>query len=254
MKGFLIIRESLFCFLPWSKKIKRMETGFGIKSWAEDDRPYEKLLGKGARALSDSELLAIFIKSGTKKLTAVDAAKQLLAPVENNIDILGKLSVQQIVNKKIPGIGKVKALNIVAALELGKRRRDNVPQELSRITSSKSAFDILIQELENVYTEEFWILLLDRSNKVIKKINVSKGGISGTVADPRVIFRLAVEHHACGIILCHNHPSGNLSPSNEDKVLTKKFIEAGSVLDIKVFDHIIIAGNSYLSFADEGLL
>lgn len=231
-----------------------METGFGIKSWAEGDRPYEKLLNQGARALSDSELIAIFVKSGTKKSSAVDSAKKLLASVENSLDELGRLSVQQIVNKKVPGIGKIKALNIVAALELGRRRRELNSDQKAVIRSSQNAYELLLKELENVYVEEFWVMLLDRGNKVLRVVNVSKGGITGTVADQRVIFRLAVEHHATGIILCHNHPSGNTQPSAQDKSLTDAFAKAGAALDIKVLDHIIVGHKSYFSFADEGLL
>lgn len=232
-----------------------MEDNKGIKSWAESDRPYEKLLDKGARALSDSELLAIFIKSGTKNMTALDAAKKLLSASGNKLDELGQMTAQQIVNKKIPGIGKVKALNIVAALELGRRRREETAlQKRSQITSSNQAFQHLIGFMENLATEEFWVLLLDRSNKIIRSALISKGGISGTVVDKRVVFKMAIEHNACGIIMSHNHPSGNLKPSKEDIKLTEEFVKAGSFMDIPILDHLIIAGNSYFSFADEGYI
>ncbi len=228
----------------------------GIKAWAEEDRPREKLLRKGARELSDSELLAIFIRTGSQKRTAVDVARDLLQSVNNNLEALGKLSVQQMTKKKILGLGTVKATTIVAALELGRRRRDT--EELGckkrKIISSKDAYDVLITSLEYLPVEEFWILLTDRSNQVIEKINVSKGGIAGTVADAKVIFKFALEHSASGIILCHNHPSGNRQPSQADRDLTNSLAAGGKHLDIKVLDHLIIAGSGYFSFADEGLL
>lgn len=231
-----------------------MDVNTGIKAWSEDDRPREKLLKKGCRELTDTELLAIIISTGTIKRTAVDVARELLQSANNDLDVLGKLNVQQIVKKKIAGLGNVKAINIVAALELGRRRRfqDEASSGKRKITASLDAFQELITDLEYKTLEEFWILLLDRANQVIEKINVSKGGISGTVVDPKVIFRHAIDHAACGIILCHNHPSGNLQPSQADRDLTRKLKEGGKHLEINVHDHIIIAGNKYVSFADEG--
>lgn len=231
-----------------------METNTGIKAWAEEDRPREKLLKKGARELSDSELLAIFIRTGSKKRTAVDVARELLQSANNDLDALGKLTVQQMLKKKILGLGCVKATTIVAALELGRRRRviDEQGAKKKKVITSNDAYDILIGDLEYKTIEEFWILLLDRANQVIEKINISKGGISGTVADAKIIFRHALDHGACGIILCHNHPSGNTQPSQADLDLTRNIKAGGKHLDINVHDHIIIAGTKYSSFADEG--
>lgn len=233
-----------------------METNTGIKAWAEEDRPREKLVKKGARELSDSELLAIFIRTGSRNKTAVDVARELLQSANNDLDALGKLSVQQMLKKKISGLGSVKATTIVAALELGRRRRENelgAPKR-KKILSSNDAFEILIQELEYKQVEEFWILLLDRANNVMEKICISIGGISGTVADAKIIFRHALDHSASGIILCHNHPSGNTQPSQADRDLTKNIVAGGKHLDINIHDHIIIAGSKYTSFADEGWL
>jgi DNA repair protein RadC len=227
----------------------------GIKSWAEEDRPREKLVTKGCRALSDTELLAIFIRTGTPKKSAIDVSRELLLAAQNSLDNLGKMSVAQMVKLKISGLGKVKATTIVAALELGRRRRETSAQApIKKITSSKDAYHALVADLEFLLVEEFWILLLDRSNQIIKKINISKGGISGTVADAKVIFKYAIEHSASGIVLCHNHPSGNLQPSQADRDITKSMKAGGLNLDITVHDHIIIAGNAYLSFADEGYM
>lgn len=231
-----------------------METNTGIKAWAEEDRPREKMLRKGVRELSDSELLAIFIRTGSRNKTAVDVARELLQSTNNDLEALGKLNVNQMVNKKISGLGRVKATTIVAALELGRRRRDieeSAPKR-KKILSSRDAFDILIVELEYKNVEEFWILLLDRANNVLEKICISKGGITGTVADAKIIFKHALDYGACGIVLCHNHPSGNTQPSQADRDLTKNIVAGGKHLDINIHDHIIIAGRSYTSFADEG--
>jgi len=228
---------------------------YGIKSWAEEDRPREKLITKGSRALSDTELLAIFIRTGTQKKTAIDVSRELLQAAQNNLNILGKMSVQQMIKLNINGLGVVKATTIVAALELGRRRRE-VAENIThkKIITSKDAYHALITDLEFLQVEEFWILLLDRSNQIIKKINISKGGITGTVADTKIIFKHAIENSASGIILCHNHPSGNVQPSQADRDLTKNIKAGGIHLEIAVLDHIIIAGSNYLSFADEGYL
>ena len=233
-----------------------MENNVGIKAWAEEDRPREKLLRKGPRELSDSELLAIFIRTGSRKKTAVDVGRELLQSVNNDLEALGKLNVQQIVKKKISGLGSVKAITIVAALELGRRRRETEQSssKKKKIISSKDAYDVLINDMEYLQIEEFWILLTDRANQVIEKVNISKGGISGTVADAKIIFKFALDHGACGIILCHNHPSGNRQPSQADRDLTNSLAAGGKHLGINILDHLIIAGNSYLSFADEGFL
>jgi len=223
-----------------------------IKSWSPEDRPREKLLLKGTSALSDAELIAILIGSGTAKLSAVDVAKKVLAHVENNLDSLAKLSVKELMKAK--GIGEAKAITIVAALELGRRRKDQSPEEKPKIESSKNAFDLIQGELIDLPHEEFWVILLNRANRLIKKKRISEGGVSGTVADPKIIFKFAVEELASGIIVAHNHPSGNLKPSDSDIILTKKLKEAGKVLEISLLDHLIIAHSGYFSFTDEGLI
>ena len=229
-----------------------METS-GIKTWAEADRPREKLLKLGRHNLTDSELLAILIRTGTKELTAVDVAKKLLASCNNDITQLSKLSVNDLM-KNHKGMGEVKAITIVAALELGRRRREAEGLKKDKIASSADAFEILQPRMADLPHEEFVVLMLNRANEVIGKYDLSKGGIAGTVVDPKLIFKAALEHLACGIILCHNHPSGNPKPSPEDLKLTKKLKDAGILMEIDVLDHIIVAGEGYFSFADEGLL
>jgi DNA repair protein RadC len=223
-----------------------------IKSWSPEDRPREKLLSKGISSLSDAELIAILIGSGTAKLSAVDVAKRVLAYVENNLDSLAKLSVKELMKAK--GIGEAKAIAIVAALELGRRRKDQSPDEKPKIGGSKTAFDLIKGDLMDLPNEEFWVILLNRANRMIRKKRVSEGGVSGTVVDPKIIFKLAVDELASGIIVVHNHPSGNSKPSESDINLTKKIKEAGKVLEIALLDHLIIAHDRYFSFADEGLI
>jgi DNA repair protein RadC len=223
-----------------------------IKSWSPDDRPREKLLMKGTSSLSDAELIAILIGTGTANVSAVDVAKKVLAHVENNLDRLAKLSVKELMKAK--GIGEAKAITIVAALELGRRRKDQGPDEKPKIDGSKTVFDLIKGDLMDLPHEEFWVVLLNRANRLIRKKRISEGGVSGTVADPKIIFKLAVEELASGIIVVHNHPSGNLKPSESDISLTKKIREAGKVLEITVLDHLIIAHDRYFSFTDEGLL
>jgi DNA repair protein RadC len=223
-----------------------------IKSWSPEDRPREKLLLKGNSALSDAELIAILLGSGTAKLSAVDVAKKVLAHVDHNLDNLAKLSIKELMKAK--GIGEAKAITIVAAMELGRRRKEQNPEEKPKLESSKSAFDMIRGDLQDLPHEEFWVLLLNRANRLTKKKRVSEGGVSGTVADPKIIFKLAIDELASGIIVCHNHPSGNLKPSDSDINLTKKLKEAGKVLEIAVLDHIIVAHHQYFSFADEGLI
>jgi DNA repair protein RadC len=207
---------------------------------------------KGKSALSDAELIAILLGSGTSSMSAVDLAKKVLQPAANNLHELARFTVKDLI--KIKGIGEAKALTIVAALELGRRRKDLEGNEKSRISSSKDAYDLVKADLLDIGHEEFWILLLNRANRVIKKSQISQGGVAGTVADPKIIFKLAVDELASGIILAHNHPSGNLTASQADVDLTKKLREAGKLLDIQVLDHIIVAGQKYFSFADEGLM
>jgi DNA repair protein RadC len=223
-----------------------------INQWAEDDRPREKFLLKGKSALSDSELLAILIGSGSRNESAVQLCQRILASVNNNLSHLGKQSVQQLIQFK--GIGEAKAITIAAALELGRRRRDESALELSKITSSKAVFGLMQPIIGELPHEEFWVLYLNNSNKVIYKSQISKGGITGTVVDTRLVFKIALEHHATSVVLVHNHPSGKLQASEADKQITKKLGEAGKHLDILVLDHIIVTEKSYFSFADEGLL
>lgn len=221
-----------------------------IKQWSEDDRPREKLLNKGKTALSDAELLAILIRTGTRRKTAVDLAKELLRQNGHNLIELSKLTVNDLV--KHDGIGEAKALTILAALELGNRRRAASVIQKEKITSSKDVFEVLHAETTGSNYEQFWLLLLNRANKIIKKINISEGGVSGTIADPKKIFKMALDNSASSIILCHNHPSGNTKPSDSDIKLTHKLRDAGQFLDISVLDHVIIGDEAYYSFADEG--
>jgi len=223
-----------------------------IKSWSPEDRPREKLMLKGTSALSDAELIAILIGSGTAKLSAVDVSKKVLQHVDNQLNELARLSVKELM--KIKGIGEAKAITIVAALELGRRRKELDPAEKLKINSSQASFDLLKGDLMDLPHEEFWVLLLNRANKLIKKKRVSEGGVSGTVADPKIIYKMALEELASGVIVAHNHPSGNLTASNSDIELTKKLKEAGKFLEIQLLDHIIVAGSKYFSFADEGLI
>ncbi len=222
-----------------------------INQWAEDDRPREKFLLKGKSSLSDSELLAILIGSGSRNESAVQLCQRILASSQNNLNLLGKLSIQQLMNFK--GIGEAKAISIAAALELGRRRRDEDVVELKKITSSKAVFDIMQPLIGELPHEEFWVLFLNNSNKVIYKTQISKGGITGTIVDIRIVFKLALEHNATSIILSHNHPSGKLQASEADIQITKKIKEAGKNLDIQVLDHVIITEKSYYSFVDEGI-
>lgn len=230
-----------------------MKEKLPIRSWAEDDRPREKLLLKGKGQLSKAELIAILIASGNRDESAVELSKRILNSVDNNLAELSKLSVNELC--KFKGIGKAKAISIVAALEIGRRRRaDDVIQKKKKINSSKDVYDTFYADLSDKHYEEFWILLLDRANQIIKKINISEGGLSGTVADPKKIFKLALEHNSSSIILAHNHPSNNLKPSDNDIKLTKSISSAGRTLEISVLDHIIVGSDNYFSFADESLI
>jgi DNA repair protein RadC len=223
-----------------------------IKSWAVEDRPREKLLLKGKGSLSDSELIAILLGTGTASLSAVDVAKLILQSVNNDLNALAKLSVNDLI--KVKGVGEAKAITIVSALELGRRRKEFAVEDKPQIKSSGDIFDLLKSELLDLPHEAFWVVLLNRANRVIKKQQISHGGVAGTVADPKIIFKIALDELASGIILAHNHPSGNLTASQADLELTKRLKESGKLLEIQVLDHIIIAGNTYVSFADEGLM
>ena len=220
--------------------------------WAEADRPREKLMLHGRRQLSDAELVAILIGSGNRAETAVDLSKRMLTTYQNDLDAFGKAGVKEL--SKFKGIGEAKAITIVAALELGRRRKETARQEVLKVGSSRDAFQCLQSDFADLNHEEFWMLLLNRANHVRSKHLISKGGQSGTVADPKIIFKTALEHQAAYIILAHNHPSGNLKPSNEDLKLTKKLVEAGKLLDLLVVDHLILSDHAYYSFCDEGLI
>ena len=238
--------------MPEKIKVVQMEsTHFPITNWSEDDRPREKLMLKGKNALSDAELIAILIGSGSRNESAVDLSKRILASVDT-LNSLGKMSISQLIDFK--GIGEAKAITIIAALELGRRRRAEDSVEMTKITSSKMVFEIMQPIIGELPHEEFWVLFLNNSNKVILKSQLSKGGISGTIVDVRLVFKIALESGATGLILCHNHPSGTLMPSDADKHITKKLKMAGDSLDVKVLDHLIITETKYYSFVDEGIL
>jgi DNA repair protein RadC len=223
-----------------------------IVNWAEEDRPREKLLLKGKAALSDAELIGILLGSGTKSLSAVDLAKMILGKANNNLNDLAKLSINEL--QKFKGIGEAKAISIVSALELGRRRKETEPERKPKIACSNDVYQIMKPEMLDLQHEVFYVLLLNRANMVIKKQSISSGGISGTVADPKLIYKSALENMASSIILCHNHPSGNLKPSDADMKLTRKIKEAGAFLEISVLDHVIFTDEGFYSFADEGIL
>jgi DNA repair protein RadC len=225
---------------------------FSIKHWADDDKPREKLLNKGRSALSDAELIAILIGSGSRSESAVELSKRILSSVDNNLNELGRLSIKQLMQFK--GIGEAKAVTIAGALEIGRRRRGEEFLKVDKITSSKTAFEILEPILGELEHEEFWILYLNNSNKVLQKSQLSKGGITGTLVDVRIIMKQTLELGAVGLILAHNHPSGTLKPSKADKEITQKIKRASESLDIKVLDHLIITQKDYFSFADNHLL
>lgn len=223
-----------------------------IKEWAEDDRPREKLLMKGRHALSDAELLAILIGSGTRDETAVDLGKRILAAAGDNLAELSRLSITDLM--KMKGIGPARAILITAALEMGKRRNECETLVKDKISCSRDAWELFRSAMGDQPYEEFWILILNKANRVMRKCCISEGGISGTVVDPKKIFKIALDHHASSIILGHNHPSGNIQPSEADQKITRKVRDSGSLLDIAVLDHIIVGDGNYFSFADEGLI
>lgn len=224
---------------------------FPITDWSEEDRPREKLMMKGKEALSNAELMAILIGSGSRNESAVALSKRILSSTDN-LNSLGKMSISQLMNFK--GIGEAKAITIIAALELGRRRRSEDANEYEKkVTSSKMVFEMMQPIIGELSHEEFWVIFLNNSNKVISKVQLSKGGITGTIVDVRLVFRLALENKAIGLILCHNHPSGSLVPSEADKQITNKIKLAGESLDVKVLDHLIITETKYYSFVDEGI-
>lgn len=228
------------------------KTSNSIKNWAADDRPREKLFTKGPGALSDSELIAILISNGYKEKSAVDLAKEILKLGNNNLNELGKLPLQAF--QKIKGIGEAKAIAIAAALELGRRRHTGLPLDKMVVTNSRQIAEYLRTTIKDFSCEVFGVLFLNQSNKVNHFEIISKGGITGTVADPRVILRKALDTESTSLILCHNHPSGSLKPSRADEQLTLKIKEAARYFDIKVLDHLIVSELGFYSFADEGLL
>ncbi|MDT0622416.1 RadC family protein [Croceitalea vernalis] len=232
--------------------MQEKQASFSIKNWADDDKPREKLAKKGRSTLSDAELIAILISSGNREESAVQLSKRILASVNNSLNDLGKLSIPQLM--KFKGIGEAKAITIAAALEIGRRRRIDTEEVINKITSSANVFDLLQPIIGELPHEEFWIIYLNNSNKVLHKEQLSKGGITGTLVDVRLVLKQALEQNAVGLILAHNHPSGTLKPSTADKQITHKLKVAAEAIDIKVLDHLIITQKAYFSFADEQIL
>jgi DNA repair protein RadC len=222
-----------------------------IKNWAEDERPREKMLQKGTTSLSDAELLAILISSGTKEKSALDLGREVLAMADNNLQVLGRLSLAEL--KKTKGIGEARAITIAAALELGRRRQLSAGMERPIITGSDTAAEIVIPLLQDLNHEAFCVLYLNQANKVLRHEIVSQGGMTGVIADIRVILKNALLQNANQLVIAHNHPSGNKQPSGADKELTRKLKESAALMDIRLLDHLIVAGNDYLSMADEGM-
>lgn len=225
---------------------------FSIKNWSDDDKPREKLVNKGRSALSNAELIAILIGSGSRDESAVELSKRILASVDNNLNELGKLSIQQLM--KFKGIGEAKAISIAAALEIGRRRRGEDSLKIEKIGSSHDVFDVLHPIIGDLEHEEFWILYLNNSNKILHKAQLSKGSITGTLVDVRLVMKQCLELGAVALILAHNHPSGTLKPSNADKEITQKIKNASEALDIRVLDHLIITQREYFSFADNQII
>jgi len=223
-----------------------------IKDWALDDRPREKMITKGASALSDAELIAILIGSGTANETAVNLGQKVLANASNNLNELGRFSIKDLTKTK--GIGTAKAITIMAALELGRRRKISEVINRKQITSSNDVIELFQPNLADLPHEEFWVLLLNRANRIIERIRISEGGFTATIVDVRKIMKTALDHKAIGIILCHNHPSGNPNPSNEDISITAKIKQAASTLDINLLDHVIITPTKCFSMTDNSLI
>jgi DNA repair protein RadC len=232
--------------------MEEYKTKLSIAHWAEDDRPREKLAKKGKGALSNAELIAILIGSGSRDESAVDLAKRILASANNDLNVLAKMSVKELCQFK--GMGEAKAISILAALEVGARRQQAQALIKDQITNSKALYDILKPQMVDLPHEEFWVIYLNKANKILSIETISKGGVAGTVADVKIIFKKGIELLASSIVLAHNHPSGNLKPSSADLSLTKKMRETGKIMEIDVIDHIIVADTGYYSFADEGTL
>lgn len=223
-----------------------------IQDWAKADRPREKLLQKGSQALTDAELIGILIGSGTQKISAVNLAQHILKYYDNDLNLLAKCSVKEL--QRFKGIGEAKAITIASAVELGRRRTDHKTVLKPRFYDAGSIYNFMKPELADKSIEEFWVILMNKANYLIKKQFISSGGLDVTLADPKLVFKAALDHQAAGIVLVHNHPSGNPEPSDKDIVLTRKLIEGGKFLDIEVLDHVIVAGNTYFSFSDDRLL
>lgn len=236
-------------FKPKNMKPKTIQS---IKNWATEDRPREKMLEKGREALSDAELLAILIRSGNNDESAVDLSRHILNDVGDNLITLSQLSINDLISYK--GIGEAKAVSIAAALELGRRRRFAEAAQQPLIRNSKDAFEFFYMRISDLKHEQFWVMLLNQANKVIKIMKVSDGGINNTAADPKRIFKIALENNATAMMLCHNHPSGNVAPSDADKAITRNIVNGGKILEIKILDHIIVGIDKYFSFADSGMI
>jgi DNA repair protein RadC len=253
--AYFFVVMTYYCTTTWYYKdsLKKNQTMVHtpITQWAEDDRPREKMLLKGKNALSDAELIAILLATGTKEYSAVDLAKQIMTVAQNDLNLLARMTIADL--RKIKGIGPAKAITIAAAMELGGRKKAGEIKQKS-ISSSRDAYEYFGPKLEDKAFEEFHVLLLNRANKVITEVQISEGGVAGTYVDPKKIFKLALEHGACSIILCHNHPSGGLVPSQQDINITQKIVSAGKLLEIMVLDHLIISIAGFYSFADEGML
>jgi DNA repair protein RadC len=232
--------------------MQQKPSSFSIKDWSDDDKPREKLVQKGRAALSNAELIAILIGSGTKNETAVALSKRILSSANNNLNELGRVSIKKLM--KFKGIGEAKAVSIAAAMEIGRRRQNEKAVLKAQISGSKAVFNLLQPLIADLPHEEFWIVYLNNSNKVIHKAQLSKGGITGTLVDIRLVMKQALEFGAVSLVLAHNHPSGTLKPSEADKKITKKLQKASEALDIRVLDHVIITQNNYYSFADNNLI
>lgn len=238
--------------MSYKPKDMKPNTIQSIKNWATEDRPREKMLEKGREALSDAELIAILIGSGNNKESAVDLSRRIMRDVDDNLVQLSQLTINDLT--RYNGIGEAKAVSILAALELGRRRRFAEASTQAFIKNSKDAFEYFYMRMADIEHEQLWVMLLNPANRVIKMTKVSDGGVNGTSADPKRIFKIALENNATAIMLCHNHPSGNVLPSESDKTLTRNIINGGKLLEIKILDHIIIGIDKYFSFADSGLI
>lgn len=228
------------------------ETNLTIKAWAEEDRPREKLILKGKATLSDAELIAILIGSGTKELTAVELARHILSETGNSLNQLAKLSLTDL--QRFKGIGEAKAISIISALELGRRRKHQEPEKREKLNSSALIYEYLKPYMLDLNHEQFWVLFMNRANQVIRVEQISTGGVSGTYVDAKILFKRAIELLACNVVLAHNHPSGNVQPSIQDKRLTSRLCTVGKALDIPVMDHLIFADHDYFSFSDNQML